>query len=1173
MKALESYNVLHSLNEAEYDRITELASITCDCPISLISLITARHQWIKSGIGLEINELDRELAFCQYTIMGKDFFEIEDTTADSRFKESELVSGGSGLRFYAGYPLIDPQGYALGTLSVMDYQPGKLTDKQKRALALLAEEVIALIVERRQKEELRNFEKLFKSSNDLICIASTDGFFKKVNPAFKQVLGWETETLLQTSFLDLIHPDDVAVARAELQNLTKGESVQNFMLRFRTVNNLYKTLQWAATPESFTDNYFAIGRDITEQKLKDEQLAVSEEKLRTFFENSQGLMCTHDLTGKFLTVNGAGADMLGYTRDELTGKSLFDIVPDERHGYLAVYLNNIKTTGHAKGQMITRQKNGGLLTWMFNNVLEQSSGSNNYVICNAVDITERQKIEHELSIEKARLTAFVEHAPAAVAMLDNEMNFIAASNCWLEDYHLKGEEIIGTSYYQAFPNLSPEAKARHQRILHGAVEKKEGDFFTSPGIDQFQYVSWEMRPWYQLDGSIGGVMVFTQNITSLIEQREELKVAKLLAEEASIAKSEFLANMSHEIRTPLNGVIGFTDLVLKTNLNEIQKQYLSIVNQSANSLLSIINDILDFSKIEAGKLELELEKCDLYELGAQASDIITYQIQTKGLEMLLNLSPDLPRFIWADPVRLKQVLINLLSNASKFTEHGEIELKVEVVLSQPNATTFRFSVRDTGIGIHPEKQQKVFEAFSQEDGSTTKRYGGTGLGLTISNKLLGLMGTRLQLESTPGKGSIFYFDLSLQSEQGKPEQWEHLELIKNVLIVDDNDNNRIILRQMLLLKDIQSVEAKNGLEALQLLSSGEHYDVILMDYHMPYMDGLETIKKIRDNFYPTADQQPVMLLYSSSDDEKVIRACEELKVSQRMVKPIKMADFYHTLSRLHQKTFKFDENKETDGERGRIADELTILIAEDNAVNMLLARTILKRLAANATLLEAKNGLEAVKYCEMDMPDLIFMDVQMPEMNGFEATEKIRELQNHKRTPIIALTAGNVKREKERCLAAGMDDFVVKPVVEETIAAVLDQWLNIAVSGHIPEQPKNQETGLLHFDINQITKYVGNDPDVIQEVIDLTKIELSDTLNSLERQTKANDMEGLSSSGHKLYGTAVSAGLPRLAVAGRELEYLFGLNDEQLRDLLIKIKQEIKLVMELLARWPGDYDE
>jgi len=1168
LRALKNYEILNSISETEFDRITKLASIICNTPVSLISLIDEDRQWFKSKVGLDISETPRKIAFCQYTIMEDTLFEVQDTLKDDRFKDNELVTGSMGIRFYAGAPLTDPSGYNLGTICVIDRKPGSLTEDQKKALTLLSQEVTALIVERRQKTELKNFESLFKLSPDLILIAALDGCIIKANPALQQLLGLTMEQLAGNSLYDYIHPEDVLPAREKMKQLSLGGAVHSFMARVRSVGHDYRSIQWAASPEKGTNNLFAVGRDLTEKLAWEAHLTESEAKLSSFFENSQGLMTTHDLDGRFLSVNFAGAAMLGYTAKDIIGKTLFDFVPAQYHDDLKSYLEQIVNTGYTKGEVTFQHKDGSLKIWMFSNVLERDANGKLYIIGNAIDITARCELEKNLKRTKkileetnniarigswelnpktkklywtavtkeihgmpadyepdlqtgihfykagedreeitrivntamqsggswdmelqivnaqgkdvwvrvigkaemkdgickrlygtfqdidekkraqieanksrAILSAFVQHVPAAVAMLDNNMRYVAISNAWVQDYNLQDRHVIGASYYDIFDFLPPGARERHQRILLGAVERNEEDSLLLSINGVQRYTEWEMRPWYQFDGSIGGIMIFTQDVTQRVEQREQLKAAKIMAEEASRAKSEFLANMSHEIRTPLNGVIGFTDLVLKTNLTDTQQQYLTIVSQSANALLSIINDILDFSKIEAGKLELDIEQVDLFEMSAQATDLISYQVQDKGLEMLLNLKANVPRFIWTDSVRLKQILVNLLSNAVKFTEQGEIELKIEELHSENGRSTIRFSVRDTGIGIKLEKQSKIFEAFSQEDGSTTKKYGGTGLGLTISNKLLGMMDSRLQLVSNPDSGSTFFFDIDLKSLKGEPINWENLDHIKNVLIVDDNENNREIISQILLLKNIRSKPAKNGFEALQMLASGMRFDVILMDYHMPYMDGLETIAKIREMFSPTKEEQAIILLSSSSDAEMVSRSSESLLVNHRLLKPVKMQDIYAALSRLYQKSDQ-EVPKDIEETAATNKSDFTILIAEDNAINMLLVVTILGRIAPNAKLIQAKNGLDAVSYCLEALPNLIFMDVQMPEMNGLEATQKIRAIENQKgHLPIIALTAANVTEEREKCLTAGMDDFIIKPIAEQTLVRALDKWL------------------------------------------------------------------------------------------------------------------------------------
>lgn len=1055
LKFLKDYEILDSGYEYKFDRITELASIICEKPVSLISLLDEQRQWFKSKVGLDIEQTPRKMSFCQYAIMGDEFFEVQDATEDERFADNELVTGDPNIRFYAGYPLVDPNGYSLGTLCVIDQEPGHLNDKQKRALELLSEEAISLIVEHRRKKELDNFEKLFKISNDLICIVGANGDFKRVNPMFEELLGWDTKELDTTSLYDLIHQEDLKSAKAEIKKLDKGANTVLLEHRLKMKAGEYKTLQWVMTQEPHTENIFGIGRDMTEQRLKELQLVNSEKRLRTFFENSQGLMCTHDLKGNFLSVNYAGSAMLGYTTNDILGSSLYDITPANRHANVNAYLKQIGETGSAEGQMLTTHKDGTPRIWMFKNVLELVPGGAPYVIANAIDITERHGLEKALEHTRQFLDDVLNAASEVSIIATDEKGLITVFNTGAEKLlGYSAEEMIGksTPYAIHMPEevtqKGKELSLKYgtevsglnifiKNVVNHGVEQSEWSYVRKDG--QIRKVSLAMTLIKNKSNRITGYLGIAMDVTAQNLQREELKIAKVKAEEANVAKSEFLANMSHEIRTPLNGVIGFTDLVLKTKLNETQQQYLSIVNQSANALLGIINDILDFSKIEAGKLELSIEKCDLYEMSAQATDIITYQIQTKGLEMLLNIPYDLPRFIWTDPVRLKQILINLLSNASKFTEKGEIELKIEIIGEQQEKKIFRFSVRDTGIGIKADKQEKIFEAFSQEDGTTTKRYGGTGLGLTISNKLLGLMDSKLELKSVAGKGSIFYFDLMLCAQEGEAIDWKDIDHIKKVLIVDDNENNRMILNQMLLLKQIKSDEAKNGFEALQFLANGEEYDAIIMDYHMPYMDGLETIRKIRANFEIGEKAQQIILLHSSSDDELLQKACRELNVVHRMVKPIKTEDIYNVLSRLYKG--EQDEAAPKQVEQTATAATLNVLIAEDNAINMLLAKTIIRKIAPNATIIEAVNGLEALAYCENNTPNIILMDVQMPEMNGYEATKKIRLTEAGRNVPILALTAGNVKSEKEKCLKAGMDDFILKPIVESMVAQAFEKWL------------------------------------------------------------------------------------------------------------------------------------
>ncbi|MAM19355.1 MAG: hypothetical protein CME35_10320 [Gramella sp.] len=543
-------------------------------------------------------------------------------------------------------------------------------------------------------------------------------------------------------------------------------------------------------------------------------------------------------------------------------------------------------------------------------------------------------------------------------------------------------------------------------------------------------------------GTITGFLGVAIDISNLKEMEYSLREARKKAEAANQAKSEFLANMSHEIRTPLNGIVGFTDLLMQTSLDTSQEKYMQTINNSANTLMDLINDVLDFSKIEAGKLELSEERTDLIQLCGQTVDMIKHQAHQKGLEVLLQISPNIRRYVYVDAVRLRQILINLLGNAVKFTHEGEVSLSVlsTNLDHDEDEVVFKFEIRDTGIGIARKNLDKIFNAFDQEDASTTRKYGGSGLGLTISNRLLNLMDSKLNVSSVLGQGSTFYFHVKLRTEQEINFETRPIKDIRKVLIVDDNDNNREILKQMLAVNKIETVLSPNGIDALNKLKEHEDFDLAIIDFNMPYLTGIGLIEQIRNNYQLDADKLPVILLHSSTEDEMIQKSCKELDVAFNVTKPIQIAQLYELIENIEEPlnvkaVIPEEEFKNT-------AEEFRIMIVEDNPVNRFLANTIIQKVVPNAVIISAEDGEEAIEKFRENKLDLIFMDIQMPVLSGLEATEEIRKIEKeNSHTPIIALTARALKNEREKYLARGMDDYLTKPVVLEDVKEVIFKFL------------------------------------------------------------------------------------------------------------------------------------
>lgn len=662
------------------------------------------------------------------------------------------------------------------------------------------------------------------------------------------------------------------------------------------------------------------------------------------------------------------------------------------------------------------------------------------VIGTVMDITRYKSLELNLEKERTRLGNIIRGTNVGTWEWNVQTGETVFNERWAEMVGHTLEEIrpvsIKTWMEFAHPDDLKGSNAQLEEHFAGKREyyefesrmkHKDGHWIWV--LDRGRVVSWTE------DGKPLWMMGTHQDITDRKKIEDEILEAKAEAERANMAKSRFLANMSHEIRTPLNGVIGFSELLKSTPLDAVQQQYLDNVTVSGQNLLGIINDILDFSKIEAGMMELDIERVDIITLLESMTGLVNFQAAEKGLELLLNIDPITPRFIYTDRFRLTQVVTNLMSNAIKFTKAGEVELGVRVMELGDNQARLEFYVRDTGIGIPAHQRDKLFKAFSQADTSTTRRFGGTGLGLVISQMIVRAFGSDISFESCTQRGSIFSFDIQVETPVHSTSCLYTNPGIRRCLITDDNESSRTILAKKLVQAGIDCVECEGGKEMLKIFETDRNFDLILCDYHMPEMDGLEAIRRLKSKLGDDADQVNFILMHASSDLCTLHKEADALGIQQLITKPVKSEALFGAMAETFRNNLPLVQEYPDPFPSEQPGSDSThissILIAEDTPMNMMMIVALLGKLIPEARLIKAVNGMQAVELARSERPDVILMDIQMPELDGLQATTLIRaeELADGRRpSRIIALTAGAFKEDRDECMNAGMDDYLTKPV-------------------------------------------------------------------------------------------------------------------------------------------------
>jgi len=1036
-----------------------------------------------------------------------------------------------------------------------------------RQVELINLELDREITERKRAEVDR--DRLFSTSADMMCVVGPDGYFKDVNPAFKHVLGYSAPEMLALPLLELVHPDDRTATLTEMGTLSKGAHTLNFENRYLCKDGTYKWLDWKSVAIAEEGLTYAVARDRTEQHKSEQALRESEERFRSVTQSAYDAIISTDSVGTIIFWNKGACTIFGYREEEILGKPLTTLMAEQYRDEhvegmrLLTASGAIDVTGKTL-DVVGQRKDGtefplefSLSTW--------KTGEEIFYTRIARDISERRQREEILKVRTEQLDEAQQLARIGSWQWDTRDNMVSLSDELCRLFGIEPQQFEGTiEGYLKY--VHPDDRARVISDITQAFQEKGSLTY------EIRMVKPDNSIWYNqvrgevvLDeaGTVSGIRGTSQDITEHKEAREELHQAQLQAEAANRAKSEFLANMSHEIRTPMNGVIGMVGLLADTKLTAEQRQYTEMIRVSGDNLLGIINDILDFSKIEAGKVELEAIDFDVRGVVEGVADAFAERAHAKGLELATIIQSDIPAAVRGDPGRLRQILTNLTGNAIKFTQTGEVIVRAGFVEGMGGMPSIRFEVSDTGIGITPEQQVNLFKSFSQADSSTTRKYGGTGLGLSISKQLVELMGGQIGVESVQGEGSTFRFTVKLeeQPEVARPVPDPRTDLRGlRVLVVDDNTTNRAILHGQVSAWGMSDDSAHDGPSALELLDSaverGVSYDVAILDMQMPGMDGIELASTIKSN---PATASVRLIILTSMGDRGNTEELRQAGIAAYLTKPVRQSKLYDCLATVMALPAEAASTQSPATgplitfhslEQIRARTRSPILVAEDNPVNQMVIVQLLRKRGYSVDV--ATNGLEAVDAIARRSYAAVLMDCQMPTMDGYEATDFIRKREGEgmaRRLPIIAITAHVMPGERERCLAAGMDDYISKPINPDQLDLVLAQWItqtDYLKSGYLrPEILVNNETGRVTTSADAVNYAVldklrelqeEGEPDILTDLINLFISDASGRLASMETAVAEQNDETLQLAAHTLKGSSSNLGAQGMVQLCSELE-------------------------------------
>ncbi len=898
----------------------------------------------------------------------------------------------------------------------------------------------------------------------------------------------------------------------------------------------------------------------------EEALRRSEARFRRIYEEAPVMIHSVDEQGIVRNVNSKWIEKMGYGRDEVMGKPIGDFMTEASRDQMGDVLPRFwrdEKISELPRQFVKRD--GTVMDVLLDSVLFEDPILGKVGVSSMLDITRRKRAEENFKVlyKESKETehlyrSLLESSLDPIVTYDMEGHVTFVNNAFIETFGWTKEELAeGVPY-----TPDSEREVTYQNVMKVTREgiplrNFETRRLTKHGglidvnISASRFNDHEDRP--------AGMLVILRDISErkqaekdLAETLETTRRLRDEAQKANRAKSEFVANMSHEIRTPMNAIIGFTDLALRMDLSRKLRNYLTKIRSSSKSLLGVINDVLDFSKIEAGRLDMESVPFDVRNVVRRMSDVVCTNEACSDIEFLISIDPDVPSALVGDPLRLEQVLTNLSNNAVKFTTDGEVLVKVESMDKTGDKVVLKFSVRDTGIGIEADKLPTLFDPFTQADGSTTRKFGGSGLGLTICRRLINLMGGEIEVESATGKGSLFTFQLAFQALPRKmpvhyPTPFDMRGM--RVLMVDDNAMSREILEMMLNAYDFRVTAVCNGTEALEELiaaDGNDPYSLVLLDWKMPGIDGIETARRI-DREEGLSGRIPKIIMVTAFGTEDVRTSAEKAGIDGYLTKPVQPSLLLDTIMNVFGKAVP----EISSDARARASEALDaanirgarILIAEDNEINREVAKEILE--GAGVVVHMARNGKEAVEAVHESEFHAVLMDIQMPEMDGFEATRLIRSDARFKNLPIIAMTAHAMRGDREKCLAGGMDDHVPKPVNTKELFPTLSKWISLQNKSVGRDAGVSRETETIvdeswepldGFNVKETLDRLGIGWPVLRKLLIKFKSNHSGSLGNLVAALDTGDAETARGIAHGVKGMSGNLGATDLHVAAKDLE-------------------------------------